>query len=78
LAKSWKDLGFDIEEPPSLVPDAGQWFAGLDEKTQRDILGPARHDAWKRGDYPMDQWAVKVPNPDWRASYQISPLPKAS
>jgi plasmid stabilization system protein ParE len=79
LAKSWKELGFDgIDEPASLAPDAGEWFAAQDEKTQRDILGPARHDAWKRGDYPMDKWAVKVPNPDWRPSYQISPLPKAS
>jgi hypothetical protein len=24
----------------------------------------------------MDRWAVKVPNPDWRPSYQTSPLPK--
>jgi hypothetical protein len=60
------------------MPDAGEWFAGLDQQEQRSILGAGRYDAWKRGDYPMDKWAAKVPNPDWRPSYQTSPLPKAS
>lgn len=75
--KTWRELGIDIDEPPSTKPDAGEWFAGQDEKTQRGILGPARYDAWKKGDYPMDKWAVKKPNPDWRPSYQTSPIPSA-
>jgi hypothetical protein len=75
--KSWADLGFEgMDEPASRAPDAGEWFAGLTVEQQRSILGAGRYDAWLRGDYPMDRWAVKVPNPDWRASYQTSPLPK--
>ena len=58
------------------MPDAGEWFSSQDVATQKQILGLGRYDAWLRGDYPMDRWAVKVPNPDWRASYQTSPLPK--
>ena len=76
--KTWAELGIEgMDEPASRAPDAGEWFAGLTDQQQRDILGAGRYDAWLRGDYPMDRWAVKVPNPDWRASYQTSPLPKA-
>ena len=77
--KTWAELGIEgMDEPASLAPDAGEWFAALDEKQQRNILGPGRYEAWRKGDYPMSVWAVKRPNPEWRASYQTSPLPKAS
>jgi len=74
-AKTWRDLGIDLDEPEAATPNAGDWFAGQDEKTQRSILGPARYAAWARGDYPMDAWAVRKPNPAWRASYQTSSIP---
>lgn len=75
--KTWAELGIEgLDEPESALPDAGEWFAGQDDKTQRSILGGARYDAWKRGDYPMTAWAVRKPNPEWRASYQTSPLPR--
>jgi hypothetical protein len=77
--KTWAELGIEgMDEPASSAPDAGDWFAGQDEQTQRSILGAGRYDAWKRGDYPMTAWAVRKPNPEWRPSYQTSPLPKAS
>lgn len=76
--KTWAELGIDLDEPASSAPDAGEWFASQDEAVQRSILGAGRYDAWKRGDYPMTAWAVRKPNPDWRASYQTSPLPQAS
>lgn len=76
--KTWAELGIEgMDEPAPTAPDATEWFAGQDEKTQRSILGPARFEAWKAGDYPIDQWAVRKENPEWRASYQTSPLPKA-
>ena len=75
--KTWAELGIDIDEPESDLPDAGEWFEQQDERVQRSILGPARYDAWLRGDYPMTAWATRKPNPAWRASYQTSPLPKA-
>lgn len=75
--KTWAELGIDLDEPESAAPDAGEWFAQQDEAVQRSILGSGRYEAWKRGDYPMSAWAVRKPNPAWRASYQTSPLPKA-
>lgn len=78
LTKSWADLGLDIDEPASVMPDAGEWFDGLTDQEQRSILGAGRYVAWKRGGYPMSKWATKVPNPAWRPSYQTSKLPNVS
>ncbi|MFC0629530.1 phage minor head protein, partial [Kribbella deserti] len=73
--KTWRELGIDLPEEPDQVPSAANWFNKQPVKRQKDILGPARYAAWKRGDYPMDQWAVKRANADWRPSYVTSPLP---
>jgi SPP1 gp7 family putative phage head morphogenesis protein len=75
--KTWAELGIEgMDEPGPVTPDTDEWFAAQDDKTQRGILGAARYDAWKRGDYPISTWAVRKDNPEWRASYQTSPLPK--
>lgn len=74
-AKSWKELGINLPEQPSVVPDAGAWFAKQPTKTQQGILGPARYKAWKAGAYPMDRWVTRRPNPDWRPSYVTTPAP---
>lgn len=76
--KTWAELGFDIEEPPSLMPDAETVFDGLSASTQRDILGPRRHDAWKAGDYPINSWATKRTNDRWRDSWVPSKAPAAA
>lgn len=76
LTKSWADLGIDLDEPEPAKTTSQDWFDAQDEKTQLQILGPGKLAAYKRGDYPMDQWAVKRQNPDWRPSYVPSPVPK--
>lgn len=77
VTKSWADLGFpELDEPRSLVPDAEAYFTGLPIADQKAILGPARHEAWTRGDYPMSQWATRRSTPGWRDSYVVSPVPK--
>ncbi len=76
LTKSWRDLGIDLDEPKSVLPDSRAWFGEQPAATQQQILGPARYAAWKAGDFPMDQWATRKANPDWRPSYVTSPVPK--
>jgi len=76
--KSWADLGIDLDEPAPSTPDAGDWFASQDAAAQKKILGPARYDAWKRGEYPMSDWAQRHSTEGWRDSYRTSPLPKPS
>lgn len=78
VTKSWAELGFDIEEPPSLLPDAGQRFTGLPEADQRSILGPGRYQAWVEGRFPMSDWSVRRTTPGWRDSYGVAPVPKSS
>lgn len=76
--KTWAELGIDLDEPPSTLPDAGEWFASLDVDAQRKILGPAKYAAWAKGNYPRDQWATVRRNDGWRRSYVPSSLPKSA
>lgn len=79
VTKSWADLGFgDIEEPPSLMPDAGSAFEALPATEQLQILGPSRHAAWVAGEFPMDAWSVRRTTPGWRDSYGVAPVPKSN
>lgn len=75
--KSWADLGFDIEEPPSLLPDASTLFDSLTPAQQQDILGRRGFDAWKAGDYPREQWTTKRSTDGWRDSWAPSKAPAA-
>ena len=76
VTRSWADLGFDIEEPPSLLPDSSTVFDGLSAADQKRILGPARFEAFQAGDYPMGAWSQKVSADGWRDSFRVSPVPK--
>jgi len=74
VTKSWKDLGFDIEEPPSLTPDARTTFDSLDPATQREILGPARLDLLQSGAISWEDLSTKRSTSGWRDSYGVTPL----
>ncbi len=73
--KSWRDLGFDIDEPDSLMPSAVDYFDGLSKTEQVDVLGQRGWTAWNEGRYPMDQWASKRTADGWRDSWVPSPAP---
>lgn len=75
VTKTWREMGFDLDEPPSALPDANEWFESQGEATQRRVLGPSRYEAWKAGDYPMDKWARRRHTEGWRDSYVPSPVP---
>lgn len=76
--KSWAELGFDVAEPPSMLPDSGQVFAGLPEADQRTILGPGRYAAYAEGRFPMSDWSVRRSTPGWRDSYGVAKVPAQS
>jgi SPP1 gp7 family putative phage head morphogenesis protein len=76
VSKSWADLGFDVEEPPSLMPDAADVFEGLSSEEQLEILGPSRYVAWVLGDYPMESWSQRRTADGWRDSFTVSPAPQ--
>lgn len=68
-AKTWRDLGFDLDEPASVLPDAEQVFRSLAPAEQRGVLGRGRYDAWARGDLPLTDWATRRSTSGWRDSY---------
>ena len=73
--KTWRELGFDIDEPPSLLPDGEALFGALTPGQQLNILGPSRYAAWKAGEFPMTAWASKRSTPGWRDSWVPSKAP---
>lgn len=77
VPKTWADLGFDIEEPASLLPDAADVFTSLSDADQLTILGPSRHAAYVAGKFPMDAWSVRKKNPGWRDSFHVAPAPQS-
>lgn len=74
ITKSWKELGFDIEEPKSLTPDAREWFDGLTPETQAEILGPAKLKLLQDGDITWEQLSTRRQTDGWRDSYGVTPL----
>ena len=73
-AKSWRDLGFDIDEPADIFPDARSWFEDLPEGSQLDIMGKARLDLLKSGSVTWDDLATRRTSAGWRDSFVPTPL----
>lgn len=72
--KSWRELGFDIDEPDSMFPDRDQAWAALTAGEKRDILGPTRYELLNDGDIALDDLATRRHTPAWRDSYTVTPL----
>lgn len=77
ISKTWRELGFDIDEPePIPIVDGEEWLRSQPESVQRGILGKSGLAAWQAGNWPKDQWSRRVSNDNWRDSYQQAPAPK--
>lgn len=74
LTRSWRDLGFDIDEPTSVIPDAQAVFRGLPRADQLAIMGPERLAALDRGAIGWADLARRRENPGWRPSYVPTPV----
>lgn len=69
VTRSWAELGIAIPEPPSALPDAEQRFRNLPRAEQLAVMGPARLEAWERGEIGWDQLSVHRTTPGWRDSW---------
>lgn len=74
LTRSWKELGFDVHEPPSILPDARATFAALPKADQLHIMGPGRLAALNRGDIGWSDLSALRPSTAWRDSWGVRPL----
>ncbi|HEY9356499.1 MAG TPA: phage minor head protein [Arthrobacter sp.] len=74
VTRSWKDLGFDIEEPPSLTPDAETVFNNLTPETQRDIMGAQRLELLQSGKVSWADLSTVKQTDGWRDSHVVVPV----
>jgi len=74
VTKSWKDLGFNIEEPPSATPNAEAWFNSLTPATQAEIMGPTRLQLLQSGEISWGDLSSRRSTSGWRDSYGVTPI----
>lgn len=72
--KSWKDLGFDIDEPDDLIPDARAIFDSLPEAEQVAIMGRRRLELLRSGEVDWEDLPELRTTPDWRDSFGVRPV----
>lgn len=70
----WAQLGINAPEPPSVLPDAEEWFAKLPRATQLRIMGPGRLQLLENGSIGWDDLSKIRRNPGWRQSRIPTPL----
>ena len=76
--KPWRDLGFDMDDMPSELPNAREWWESQPVAVQNDIMGAERARRLRSGDLSWDQLAVRRDNPGWRPSWTVRPLGQAA
>lgn len=72
--KSWRDLGIDIPEPPSLIRNGEQEFGRLPRRQQLEVMGPTRLRALESGRATWDELAQLRHNSGWRDAYYVRPV----
>lgn len=72
--KTWRELGFDLDEPASLLPDAQQTFAALPEQDQLQIMGAARLAALQSGRASWADLSSRRTTTGWRDSFGVTPV----
>lgn len=74
VPKSWRELGFDIPEPPSAVPDAQKVFASMSKADQLAVMGPVRLHALNTGAVAWADLSVQRFTYGWRPSWAPRPV----
>ena len=81
VMKSWDDilspLGVDTSSIPNTtvnIQSGSDWFDEQDESTQRQILGNSKYDAFKNGDFTLEDIVGYSNDPTWGRSIYEKPL----
>ena len=62
---TYRDLGIPVDQAPFNRETAEGWFAKQPESTQLQMMGPARFEAWRAGDFEWADMAKVESNPIW-------------
>jgi len=66
LTKSWRELGFDMDDVEGKFPETGiTAFGKLSDTEQVKILGPAKYAAWKEGKFGLEDLVGRRYDPQW-------------
>lgn len=74
VSKSWRELGFNLDDPPDITPDARAWFDQLPNRDQLAMMGPERYDLFQSGQIGWDDLTQLRHSPAWRDSYGLTPV----
>lgn len=74
LTKSWKDLGYAVPEPASLLPDARSRLDGLSREDQLLVMGKARLELLDSGAIDLADLSTRKSTAGWRDSMTVTPL----
>lgn len=72
--KTWRELGFDIDEPADSIPDARAWFDNLTDDSQLAIMGPTRLKLLADGSIGWDDLSTLNKSTGWRDSFVQTPV----
>lgn len=74
VTKTWRELGIDLDEPPSAVRDGQTQFFQLPKAQQLEIMGPTRLQGLEQGKILWEELATKRANPGWRDGFYATPV----
>lgn len=74
VTKTWRDLGFDIDEPTGTRPDAQDVFAALTPEQQLAVMGPTRLAGLQDGSIAWTDLSTKRSSDSWRDSFVPTPV----
>lgn len=69
VVRPWRELGIDLDEPPSAARNARDVFNGMSEKDQLAIMGPKRLAGLRSGEIEWSDLAIRRSTDGWRDSF---------
>ncbi len=74
LTKTWREMGFNLDEPESVMPDARAWFDEQPAATRLAIMGRDRLDLLDSGKIGWSDLAQQRHTQGWRDSWAPTPV----
>jgi len=74
VTKTYAELGIDAPEPQFQEETAREWFERQDEATQRKMMGEGKFEAWKAGEFTLEDIPHKTTDAVWGDSWTPRPL----
>lgn len=76
VTKTWAELGFTgMRDAESRTGTAEDLVDSMSEDELRTALGNDGYAAWKRGDYPIEDWSRRKSTTGWRDSFVPTKVP---